>query len=69
LGKQKRKQLLYQIGQDKVFLKKYNLTRKIVEKQAALDPVSDDALLLTIFLTDGDKAERLSVGYILTEDL
>jgi radical SAM superfamily enzyme YgiQ (UPF0313 family) len=69
LGKQKRKQLLYQIGQDKAFLKKYNLTRKIVEKQAALDPVSDDALLLTIFLTDGDKAERLSVGYILTEDL
>lgn len=69
LGKQKRKQLLYQIGQDKAFLKKYNLTRKIVEKQAALDPVSDDELLLTIFLTDGDKAERLSVGYILTENL
>ncbi len=69
LGKQKRKQLLYQIGQDKAFLKEYNLTRKIVEKQAALDPVSDDELLLTIFLTDGNKAERLSVGYILTEDL
>ncbi|MDH6309693.1 anaerobic magnesium-protoporphyrin IX monomethyl ester cyclase [Dysgonomonas sp. PFB1-18] len=67
LGKQKRKQLLYQIGQDKAFLKKYNLTRKIVEKQTALDYISDNELLLTIFLADGDKAKRLSVGYVLTE--
>jgi len=54
IGKQRRKQLLYQIGQDKTFLKEYQLNRKIIEKHTALDQLSEDIFLLTIFLPEGN---------------
>ena len=58
MDKQKRKQLLYIIGQDKDFLRKYNLTRKIVEKQTMIDELSGNEYLLTIFMEDGRKEYR-----------
>lgn len=61
LGKQKRKQLLYLVGQDKDFLSKHNLTRKIIEKQTAIDVVSEGLYLLTIFQSNG--GGRLTIEY------
>lgn len=63
IDKKERKQLLYQIGQDKDFLKKYNLTRNIIEKQTAVDYISEKTFLLTIFLLKNDKIDRLSIQY------
>lgn len=63
IGKQKRKQLLYQIGQDKVFLKKHRLNRKIIEKQTALDPISENEYRLTIFMYEEEKYSRLTIQY------
>ncbi len=65
LDKKKRKQLLYQIGQDKAFLKRYNLNRKIVEKQAAIDPLSNNSYELTIFLDNN----RLILPYTIDENI
>lgn len=65
LDKKKRKQLLYQIGQDKAFLKRYNLNRKIVEKQAAIDPLSNNSYELTVFLDNG----RLILPYTIDENI
>lgn len=59
MDKKKRKQLLYQIGQDKSFLKQHNLSRKIVEKQTAIDLISDEEYVLTIFLDD----RQLTIKY------
>lgn len=52
IEKRERKQLLYQIGNDKPFLQKYGLNRKIIEKQTAIDIVEnrDKEYLLTVFL-------------------
>lgn len=61
MDKSLRKQLLYQIGQDKDFLRKHSLTRKIIEKQTAIDTVSDNEFLLTIFLDN----QRLTLKYNL----
>lgn len=52
MDKKKRKQLLYQIGNDKVFLKRHSLDRKTIEKQTAIDPIGKDRYLLTIFNTE-----------------
>ncbi len=49
--KEEKKQLHYQIGQDKDFLKKHKLTRKIVEKQMSIDLFDNDKYLLTRFGT------------------
>ncbi len=68
IEKRERKQLLYQIGNDKPFLKKYGLNRKIIEKQAAIDPVSDNEYLLTIFLQDDNTVDHLFIPYIFTEE-
>ena len=54
IGKQRRKQLLYQIGQDKTFLKHHGLNRKIIEKLTAIDILYKDTFLLTIFLPEGN---------------
>ncbi|MBB4036915.1 radical SAM superfamily enzyme YgiQ (UPF0313 family) [Dysgonomonas hofstadii] len=54
IGKQRRKQLLYQIGQDKIFLKKHGLNRKVIEKLTVIDMLSEDIFLLTIFLPEGN---------------
>lgn len=55
LGKKKRKQLLYQIGNDKEFLHKHKLTRETIEKHAAIDPHPEEGYLLTLFLPEGNK--------------
>lgn len=57
ISKAERKKLLYTIGQDKDFLSKHNLTRKIIEKQAAINPLRDGGYLLTIFF--GNKKQEL----------
>lgn len=54
IGKTDRKRLLYEIGQNKPFLKQHNLTRKIVEKQTAIDRISDNEYLLTVFPSDNN---------------
>ena len=59
IDKVERKRLLYLIGQDRAFLSKYRLNRKIIEKQAAIDYVTDNEYQLTIFIDD----KRLSIPY------
>ncbi|NDV79461.1 B12-binding domain-containing radical SAM protein [Dysgonomonas sp. 511] len=66
LGKKARKQMLYNIGQDKEFLQKHGLNRKIIEKQTALDMLSDNEALLTIFLKEGEPKEQLSLRYFFS---
>lgn len=68
IDKKERKQLLYQIGQDKPFLKKHNLTRHIIEKQTSIDYISENCYLLTVFLLKNDKTHRLSIQYIRAVD-
>lgn len=64
IDKKKRKQLLYQIGNDKEFLKQHKLTRNIVEKQAAIDPIDTDKYRLTIFSADErDQPQQLILEY------
>jgi len=55
MGKPRRKQLLYLIGQDKDFLKEHQLHRSIIEKHCAIDPISENNYLLTLFLPGGNK--------------
>lgn len=61
IDKLTRKRLLYQIGNDKIFLEKYNLTRQIVEKQMTLDLIKKDTYLLTHF--DGKTKEHETFLY------
>lgn len=65
LDKKRKKQLLYLIGQDKDFLHQHGLTRKVVEKQAAIDPLSDREYLLTLFMNEEGKVQRIPIVYIL----
>lgn len=69
IEKRERKQLLYQIGNDKPFLQKYGLNRKIIEKQAAIDIVenSDNEYLLTVFLQRDNSVEHLFLSYTFKE--
>lgn len=69
IEKRERKQLLYQIGNDKPFLQKYGLNRKIIEKQAAIDIVenSDNEYLLTVFLQKDNNVEHLFLSYTFKE--
>lgn len=64
MDKKQRKQLLYQIGNDKLFLKKYGLTRKIIEKQTAVDHQEANHYLLTVFCADGSRENPLFIDYI-----
>lgn len=59
MDKKQRKQLLYQIGQDREFLSKYRLNRKVIEKQTAVDYVSGNEYRFTVFIDD----KRLSIPY------
>jgi hypothetical protein len=52
LDKKTRKKLLYEIGNDNVFLSQHQLTRKIIEKRTVIDPISANKYLLTIFPED-----------------
>lgn len=69
IEKRERKQLLYQIGNDKPFLQKYGLNRKIIEKQAAIDIVEniDNEYLLTVFLQKDNSVEHLFLSYTFKE--
>ena len=49
LDKKTGKSLLYEIGNDRDFLHTHNLTRRIIEKRAIIDPVSANEYLLTVF--------------------
>lgn len=62
IEKKVRKQLLYQIGNDKEFLKKHKLSRKIIEKQTTIDPIEPNKFLLTIFSED---LQHLTLEYII----
>lgn len=68
LDKDKRKKLLYSIGQDKDFLRKHTLNRKIIEKLTAIEPVSEDEYLLTIFIPENNKCNRLQIKYRVKEN-
>lgn len=60
MDKKQRKRMLYNIGQDRDFLRKHNLDRRTIEKMAAIDPIGEDKYLLTLFL---DK-ERRQIVYL-----
>lgn len=68
MEKKKKKALLYQIGQDKDFLAKHGLTRKIIEKQTAIDLISDKEFLLTVFAEIKDEKVLTSYIYSLLAD-
>lgn len=67
IDKRERKRLLYQIGQDKPFLKKYDLTRKLMEKQTAIDKIGEGKYLLTVFLDANDKNKQIAIEYVMDE--
>ena len=52
LDKKTRKRLLYEISNDKIFLTRHQLSRRIIEKRAVIDYISLNHYLLTIFLED-----------------
>lgn len=64
MDKKRRKGLLYQIGNDKDFLKKHHLNRKIIEKQTAIDEIGENEFLLTIFCNDGSRPNPLFIHYL-----
>ena len=49
LDKKTRKSLLYAIGNDRDFLNRHQLNRRMIEKRAVIDPVSANEFLLTVF--------------------
>ena len=59
ISKNERKKLLYAIGQDNDYLRKHNLTRKIIEKQTAINPLKSGGYLLTIFLEEKKEKKKL----------
>ncbi|NDV81456.1 B12-binding domain-containing radical SAM protein [Bacteroides sp. 51] len=63
LDKKTKKRLLYDIGQDKSFLRKHGLNRKMIEKQAAINLISGPTYLLTLFLNEGEKTLRKEIIY------
>lgn len=62
IPKAERKKLIYTIAQDNDFLRKHNLTRKIIEKQTAINPLKSGGYLLTIFLEDKRGKKQLVYG-------
>jgi len=63
MDKKVRKKLLYQIGNDKDFLKHYKLNRRIIEKHTAIDKTGENTFLLTIFCNDGSRPNPLFIHY------
>lgn len=61
LGKKKRKQLLYQLGNDKDFLHRHKLTRQMLEKHCVIDPSSSGGYRLTLFSPEGNRAWDVDV--------
>lgn len=60
--KTERKKLLYAIGQDNDYLRKHNLTRRIIEKQTAINPLKGGGYMLTIFFEN--KKEKKQLEYV-----
>lgn len=65
LDKKAKKRLLYEIGQDKSFLRKYGLTRKMVEKQVAVNVISNQSYLLTLFRNEPGHVSREEMVYTI----
>ena len=63
LDKKAKKRLLYEIGQDKSFLRKHGLNRKTIEKQVAINLISGQTYLLTLFLNEGKKTQHKEIIY------
>jgi len=63
MDKKTRKRLLYQIANDKQFLKIYGLERKTIEKQAVIDEIDDNGYMLTVFCNDGSRENPLFLFY------
>ncbi len=67
MDKKERKQMLYQIGNDKPFLKQYKLSRKIIEKQTVIDPLDNKEYLLTVFNFENNREKPLSIRYTFSD--
>lgn len=63
LDKKERKHLLYMIGQDNEFLHQHGLTRKTVEKRAAIDRIAEGKYLLTFFMDDDTDRQHRTLVY------
>ncbi|NDW12438.1 DUF4080 domain-containing protein [Bacteroides sp. 214] len=61
--KGERKRLLYLIGQDKAFLDRHKLTRQIVEKKTAINTLSSNKYLLTVFEQEENETIRREITY------
>ncbi|GAB6012131.1 B12-binding domain-containing radical SAM protein [Viscerimonas tarda] len=59
------KRLRYQLGQDKEFLSKYGFTRKIVEKQTAIEKIDDNEYLLVVYGANCEQKEPLFIEFKL----
>lgn len=59
MPKQESKRMLYEIGQNRAFLKKHGFQRRTIEKQTAIDKLVPNEYLLTIFL----ETERVQIKY------
>ena len=67
LDKKLRKQLLNHIGSDKEFLPPLGLNRKTIEKHTAIDKLSENKYLLTIFCTDNSRKNPLFISYTIKQ--
>ena len=65
IDKELKKRLLHQIGEDKDFLQNHQLTRRIIEKQTAIYPLSENEFLLTIFALEDPKGQHRELIYRL----
>jgi len=63
LDKKTRKRLLYQIGNDKPFLKTHQLNRHIIEKQSVIDDLDKNDYLVTVFCDDRSRENPLFLTY------
>lgn len=62
MDKSEIKRVRYAIGQDKEFLTKHKLSRKIIEKQTSIEKEGENYLLI-VFLTKDDSVKRLFINY------
>lgn len=61
--KQTKKRLIYEIGQNKEFLRKHNLTRRIIEKQTIIDTLADDYVEFIVYLEEEDGLKIIPLRY------
>ncbi len=63
MSKAERKTLLYQIGQDKPFLERYGLSRKIIKKQTTIHRLEINKYLLVLFLQNKESEKYIKITY------